>query len=120
MKKPLKAALLSGLVFPGIGHLMLKKFLAAALFAGVAAIALYYLVANMLIRAQQITEKIQSGEIPADSAAIMQQLLQQSSGPEAQQMSYATTALLLSWLAGIVDAYRVGRQQSESETEAGS
>ena len=57
MKKSTKAVLLSGLVFPGLGHLYLKRWLEGILLTGVAAYAAYLIVSITLGIALDIVQK---------------------------------------------------------------
>ncbi len=113
MAKSTKAALLSALIFPGAGHFMLKRYVSSAVLAGAALSGLYYLVSETVERAMQISEKIQSGEIQIDVAEITALVSKQSTGAEAHTLNIATTVLIISWLIGIVDSYRVGQQQDK-------
>ncbi len=63
MNKPMKAALLSAFVFPGVGHFLLKKYIPGTVLAGTAFAGLYLLIAKTVETALQIAEKIQSGEV---------------------------------------------------------
>ncbi len=114
MNKSTKAALLSAFVFPGVGHFFLKKYMAGMALAGAALVGLYWLVTQAVERAQQITAQIQSGEIPLDMATITELVSQQPTGTEAQQLNLATAVLIIAWLIGIVDSYRVGRAQQRA------
>lgn len=115
LKKSTKAALLSALVFPGVGHVYLKKYTAGVSLAGVSFAAIYYLVAKAVETAFEITGKIQSGDVPLDIGAITELVSQQSSGADAQMQNLATTALVICWLIGIVDSYRAGRVREKSD-----
>lgn len=119
MKKHTKAALLSTFVFPGLGHMILKKYLVGALLAGMAFASLFYLVSKAVERALQISERIQSGEVQLDSTALTDLVSAQASGTEALLLNIATLILVSCWLVGIVDSVRVGRklQQSSDENE---
>lgn len=117
MKKSTKAALLSALVFPGVGHLYLRKYKAGLLLAGVSFSAIYYLIANAVERASEITEKIQSGAVPLDAEAITKLVSQQPVGADAQIMNIATIALVACWVIGIVDSYRAGRARKKGDDE---
>jgi len=115
MKKSTKAALLSALVFPGIGHIYLKRHVhGMVLFAG-AASAIYYVVSVAVNTAFEVAEKIQSGDVPLDMDTITGLVSQQSAGSE-QSADFAMIALIACWVVGIVDSYRQGRAQEESET----
>ncbi len=118
MNKPMKAALLSAFVFPGVGHFLLKKYIPAAVLAGTAFAGLYFLIANTVERALQIAEKIQSGEVQPDVTTITELVSKQATGTEARLLNIAAVVLLISWLIGIADSYRVGRAQ-DKDVEAG-
>ena len=113
MKKSTKAALLSALVFPGIGHFHLKKYIPGIILAGSAGAGLYFLISKTLERTLQIVDKIQGGEVQPDIAAISALLLEQPTGAEAQLLNAATAVLIVSWLISIVDSYRIGRVQDK-------
>jgi len=111
MNRSMKSALLSAFVFPGVGHVYLKRYIAGALLAATASISLYFIVSTAVERALQIADKIQSGEIQPDIAVITELVAKQAPGTEAQSVTIATAVLIIAWLIGIVDAYRVGRLQ---------
>ena len=120
MKVSTKAALLSAFVFPGIGHIYLKKYAAGALLTAVSFAAIYYLVSNAVERAFEISEKIQSGDVQLDIDEITKLVSQQSTGAEVQLLNIATIALLICWLIGIIDAYRVGRVRDKNNEVPGN
>jgi len=115
MNKAMKAALLSALVLPGAGHLLLKKYITAVILAGASVASRYFLVATEIEKALRITEKIQSGEVPRDVATITELIARQTTGPEAQLPNIATAVLCIAWLIGIIDSYRVGCGQEQHE-----
>ena len=114
----MKAALLSAFVFPGVGHFFLKKYVLGTVLAGTAFTGLCFLIAKTVERALQIAEKIQSGEVQLDTVTIAELVSKQPTGTEAQLLNIATAVLVISWLMGIVDSYRVGRTQ-DKDVEAG-
>ncbi len=113
MKKSTKAALLSAFVFPGVGHIFLKKYISGVALVGVSVAALYYLIAKTVERALEITEAIQRGEVQLDVTAIAELVSKQSIGTDAHLLNIATAAFLICWLIGIIDAYRVGCVQDK-------
>ncbi len=113
MKRRTKAALLSAFVFPGVGHFILRKRIHGAVLAGTAFVSLYFLIARTIEKTLQVFEKIASGEIQSDAASITDLVLNQSTGSETLLLRIATAALIISWLVGIVDSYRVGRAQDK-------
>ena len=115
MNKPIKAALLSALVFPGVGHFYLKKHIAGTILAGVSTAVLCFVTFKIVARALQITEIITRGDVELDITAITALILTQPTGTEAQFVSFASAVLIILWLIGIVDSYRVGRVQGKGD-----
>ncbi len=118
MSKAIKAALLSAFVFPGTGHFFLKKHIIGASLAGAAVASLYLVISRMVERALLIAERIQLGEVQLDVAAIAELISKQPTGTDSQLLNIAWIVLIISWLIGIVDSYRVGRRQ-DKDTIAG-
>jgi hypothetical protein len=114
MKKQTKATLLSTFVFPGLGHFLLKKHIQGAVLAGTAFVSLYFLIAKTVEKTLQVFEKIQSGETQLDAATITELVSNQTTGTETQLLRLAMAALIISWLVGIVDSYRVGHAQGKN------
>lgn len=115
MKKSMKAALLSAFVFPGAGHIYLKKYIPGVVLIGASLVGSYYLISKTVERAFRIVEKIQSGAVQMDVAAITELVSKQSTGYEAQLLNIATVVIIICWLVGIIDSYRVGRVQDQNE-----
>jgi len=108
VKKSTKAALLSALVFPGVGHFFLKKYITGVILAGASFAAIYYLTSKTVEKVLQITEKIQSGGVPLDVEAITELVSQQSTGADTQLLNIATATFIICWLIGIIGSYRAG------------
>jgi len=109
MSKSSKAVLLSAFVFPGAGHFYLKKKITGSILAIAAFFGLYSIVAGMLELAQQIADKIVSGEIQPDMTIISELVTSHSNKADGQSLNIATTVLIISWVIGMADSYRVGR-----------
>ncbi|MDX2463706.1 MAG: hypothetical protein QNK31_04280 [Porticoccus sp.] len=114
MKKKEKAFLLSVLIFPGSGHILLKRYLSGFFLMGIAAVASYFLIYGVIHQALDIAEKIKHGDIYPDISAILELVSHQSAGVEFQWINTAMMVLLITWLIGIVDTYRVCRQVNRS------
>jgi hypothetical protein len=114
MKKSTRALLLSALVFPGSGHLYLKKYVHGLVLAGASLAALYYLFSKSMEEAMRIVENIQSGSVQPDVAAIMEMASNQPVGADAYLLDVATTVFIICWVLGMIDSYRVGRVQDRT------
>lgn len=111
MKRSTKAALLSALVYPGIGHYFLKKYIAALVLIAATSVLLYKAIVGTVTRTLEIMEKIQSGAVSPDIATITDLVSRQAEDVG----SYAWSAFFLLWLIAIIDSYRVGRRQDKPQ-----
>lgn len=87
--------------------------------AASAFVSLYIIVSKMVETALQIADKIQRGEVQPDVAAITELLSKQPTGTSAELLNFAGIVLILSWIIGIADAYRVGRIQGKDDAQSG-
>ena len=113
MNKSLKAALLSGLVFPGLGQIFLKHYKRAA-------VIIVAVVAGMAII---IMEAVQIG------LAIMEKIAYEGGAIDMNTIWDATSQavnslltfnlgfflIILGWIIGTVDAYRIGKKKDIEE-----
>ena len=114
MKKSTKAAILSATLFPGAGHIYLKRYTSGILLAAISLTGIIYLIWFTVEKSLQIVEKIQSGYIQPDVMAIAEMLTRQTSGSQTGLLNIATTAVILCWLIGIIDSLRLGFKGEKS------
>jgi hypothetical protein len=119
MKKSYKAALFSALIFPGSGHILLKQYPLAFLFAGTATVCICALVFRAIAIAQTISDQLLSGEIPLDIARISSEISIQSDTAGSTTVTIATWVLIFCWIGGTADAFRLGRQRDRAEQTDG-
>jgi TM2 domain-containing membrane protein YozV len=112
LKKSTKAVLLSGLVFPGLGHFYLKRWVTGVVLSGVAAFAVYYISSIAMTIALDVSRRIETGAIPADIATVTNVVSQQFSGIE-QATNLASITLLVCWVTGVVGSYWQGQTQDK-------
>jgi hypothetical protein len=116
MKRSSRAALLSGLVFPGIGHFVLKQYLRGSVLMLFALVALSVVVTSIFRRALAIVDRINSGDMPVDTGAVAEMV---SNSPSDGAGFIENTALIVlgaCWLIGIIDSYRLGVAQEKIES----
>jgi TM2 domain-containing membrane protein YozV len=115
MKKSLKGALLSGLVFPGAGQLWLKYyFRGIALIIAVTA-SLGLIVVKATQQAYAILEKAEAEGATVDLTAILNSSSHTAGGAEDFLSRAASALLVICWVIGIVDAYLMGRKMDRIE-----
>jgi hypothetical protein len=111
MTRSIKAALLSGLVFPGLGHMLLKQYLRGSILMLAALIASAAIVTVAVRRALTVIDSMNSGEIPVDTEAISELVSNSISSADNSIVNFSLLALAACWLIGIIDSYRLGITQ---------
>lgn len=111
MKKSTKAALLSGLIFPGVGHLVLKQYLRGSVLVLVAFTAFSVAVDRAYQRALTVVDRILAGDVPADTGSLADMVSNSTSGADSFIDNAAMIVLVACWLIGIIDSYRLGVAQ---------
>ncbi len=108
MKKSTKAALLSAFIFPGAGHLYLKRYLMGTVLLVATVIALFGLVSQITDKAFQIVEQLQLQGMPLDLMALTTLVSEQLSAAETQSLNITTVVIVVCWIVGILDSVRIG------------
>ena len=109
MDRSVKAAMLSGLVFPGLGQLFLKRPLRALAFLAPALAAALYFSSAVLGPVFEIANEISSGSMALDPFLIQQRVEQ--SHIDTGMMNFAALVMVVAWVASTIDAWRLGRAQ---------
>ena len=115
MRKALKGALLSGLVWPGLGQVMMKRYArgVALMIATLAALVMFMVKAVQY--ALGLLEKLQYAATMEDIQAASQKAIQIMAAMDKTVFNITFTIIVILWLAGIVDAWRIGaRLDSEA------
>ncbi|OGR06626.1 MAG: hypothetical protein A2511_10010 [Deltaproteobacteria bacterium RIFOXYD12_FULL_50_9] len=82
----------------------------------VAAVGLTVVVVNTIQQALAIVETLQEGgEVPLDTQLLAGLLSKSASGSEGTVLDIATYAIILCWIIGVFDSYRVGKSQDASD-----
>jgi hypothetical protein len=107
MKTSTKAVLLSVLIFPGAGHLYLKRPWRGIAFLAPAMAGIIYIMQEAVAQANKIADQIMAGSMPLDPAAMAAQI-EQSSG-NTFWANVASGVLLLCWVGAAIDVWMLGR-----------
>ncbi len=111
MKRSIKAALLSGLIFPGIGHMVLKQYLRGSILILFTLIALSVIVTVAVRRALSIIDSINGGEVPVESGTITELVSNSIGSADNLIVNISLIVVGACWVIGIIDAYRLGMTQ---------
>lgn len=109
MSKAIKAALLSALVFPGLGQMYLKRYLRGLIPMAIILICLGVWITDATLRALAELDKIQIQGGLIDPNALAARAAASSSSGE-WYSPLILPLLVLCWLYSVIDAYRLGKR----------
>jgi hypothetical protein len=115
MKKPSKAALLSGLIFPGIGHIFLREYFRGSILLVVSLASLSVVVTSAYQRALLVVDRVVSGDVAMEAGAIAQAVSNPTYATDNLMENVAFVLLAACWLVAIIDSYRLGALKAESD-----
>jgi TM2 domain-containing membrane protein YozV len=117
MRKSLKGALLSGLVFPGYGQFVMKHYIRGIALMLICSTGLVVIVVKVRQQISIVLEKIEYGDGAIDISEILNavNLVDTASGDVIYR--FASLLLLFCWIIGIIDAYRIGRKKDLDEQQ---
>jgi len=115
MKNSIKGAVLSGLVFPGLGQVVLKHYKRGIALALTVLLSLFVVVVKALRQAFIILEKIEAEGRTIDMSTISSAAAQASTTSDNLLYNVVSLLIILLWIIGIVDAYRLGRKKDLEE-----
>ena len=81
-----------------------------------ALIALAVIVKVATDRALAVVDSMASGEIPVDTGALTELVSSSVSNTDSSMVNYSLIVILVCWLIGIVDSYRLGNIQDKQNS----
>ena len=110
MKQSIKGAMLSGLVFPGLGQVVLKHHFRGLVLIVTVFAAIVMLVVEATRQAQAILEKIE-----AEGGVISMHTITDAANRSVEESggtlsSVALLLIVVCWCYGVVDAYLIGQR----------
>ena len=109
MQKAVKAALLSGLVFPGAGQIYLKRYRRGLVLILTVLAALMAVVVRAAVAAFRVLEEMQRAGKTPDPETITT-LATQYALPYAAYFQVGSLIIVGCWIFSIIDAYRIGKK----------
>lgn len=119
MSNSLQAALLSGLVFPGLGQVVLKRYRRGVVLMLIVLACLSVIAAIALQRAFAILKQIESAGGAIDMDAILNAAAQSSTTSDSLVVNYVSSLIVVCWIFGVVDAYRIGKKRDLEQQSTG-
>jgi hypothetical protein len=111
MNNSLKGALLSGLLFPGLGQIALKRYKRGAFLMLAVLSGLCIIVWRTIQIAFSILEKIGAEGGIIDIQTIANAADRASTPSDSLILNFLLVLIILCWIIGVVDAYRIGKQK---------
>jgi TM2 domain-containing membrane protein YozV len=115
MKHAIKGGLLSGLIFPGLGQVVLKRYGRGVVIILAVLVSLFVAVVTAVQHALVILEKIQSRGGEISMKTISDAATRASSTSVSLIFNLALLMIIFCWIFGIIDAYRIGRKKDIEE-----
>ena len=102
-------------MFPGAGHLYLKKYITGSLLSAGVAIATYFLVSTMTEVANDVVASIEAGKVSLDVNSITALLTEKLAANEGST-HLAFTVICVLWVVAIIDSCRIAYQFEKSQS----
>jgi hypothetical protein len=118
MKNSIKGTLLSGLVFPGLGQVILKHYKRGIFLMLIASVTMLLIIVKAMQHALAILEKIGLEGGIIDMSTISNAATQASTASESFLFKLLFLLIIFCWIIGVVDAYRIGKKRDIEEREA--
>jgi len=111
MNKALKGAVLSGLIFPGLGQVVFKHYKKGALIMLAVLLSFSVIVVKSVKIALSILKRIELEGGVIDMKVISDTVTQVSANSGNLTINFLLSVIFACWVIGTVDAYRVGRKK---------
>ena len=111
MNNAIKGALLSGLVFPGLGQLVLRQYRKGLLIMLAVLTSLSVIVIKAVRIARDILETVELQGDAIDMTAIQDAATRGSLESGSITLNLLLIFVITCWIAATLDAYRTGRKQ---------
>lgn len=108
MSKALKGALLSGLVFPGLGQLVLRHYARAGFFILTVIAAVTGIVVRVSRKALVIVGEMESEGGTIDLDRMSEAVNGVSAAADSRFVNLLFWGIVVCWVISIIDAYRIG------------
>ena len=106
---------MSGLIFPGLGQVVLKHYKRGAVIMLTVLISLSVVVVKAVQLALAILEKIESEGVAISMSTISNAATKASTTSGSLTFNLVLWLVILCWIIGVVDAYRIGKKKDIEE-----
>ncbi|MDL2355287.1 MAG: hypothetical protein QFF03_08525 [Pseudomonadota bacterium] len=107
MKAPIRAALMNALLFPGTGHIHLKRYARGCLFLVPTLAAAAVFMSGAMDQAQVVADQIMAGTMPLDPTLIAAKV--ESASVNTPWMTVSVYVLIAGWAGSIIDVLLISK-----------
>ena len=118
MNNALKGGLWSGLLFPGLGQVILKHHTRGIVLMFTVFAIMTVIVLKAVQHASTVLEKIESEGVVIDIQTITDAATQASSTSDSLIYNLGVLLIVICWIFAIVDAYRIGKKMDLEGNES--
>jgi TM2 domain-containing membrane protein YozV len=118
MKNSLKGAFWSGLIFPGLGQIVLKHYKRGAVIMFTVLVSMSVFIVKAVQHGLDILEKIELQGGAISMSTISNAATQASATSGNLTFNIVLLLVILCWIIGVVDAYRIGKIKDIEEGSA--
>jgi len=116
MNNALKGAFWSGMIFPGLGQVVLKHHKRGAVIMLMVLISMSVVVVKAVRSALAILEEIELESVAINMSSISNSATQASTTSGSLTFNLVLLLTILCWIFGVVDAYRIGKEKDIEES----
>ncbi len=106
---------MSGFIFPGLGQVVLKRYKRGVVIMLTVLVSLSVVVVKTVQHALAILEKIESEGGAISMSTISNAASQASTASGSPTFNLVLLLVILCWVIGVVDAYRIGKKKDIEE-----
>lgn len=111
MNNSIKGALLSGLIFPGFGQVILKRYRRGFILMFTVFASLMVIAIKAVQHALAILETLEMQGGTIDMEKVTDAAAQAVSASDSAIYNIGLLLIVACWIFGIIDAYRIGREK---------
>ena len=113
MRQAVKATLISGLVFPGLGQIMTGEKKRGWIIAGITLGCVVVMINQVIQRASEIVDKLLASNQMPDIEAISKMTEQSMQFSDNIFLNSLLMIIFLCWIFGTIDAYHAGNNKDK-------
>jgi TM2 domain-containing membrane protein YozV len=108
MNPSVKAALLSALIFPGVGQISLGRKKRGWFIISVNVVIIYFIISEVMQKAYAIAAEIQKNGGVIDIESISNTTSGMVGFSDNTSLNILLTLIIVGWVISVIDAYRLG------------